>query len=229
MFKKRGYTRENEQYKKDYRLFAIACEGSKREPEYFQLFHYLSDRIKVDIIKESEALIGFTNKSSPNWVLDRAVNYVENMGLGDEDEIWLVIDVDNWKQNQIKDLYEESSKKNNWNLAISNPCFEIWLYFHYKSNIDEINYTSSKELKNILSNLLPNGYDRFDAVKNVKTAIKNSENLDEAKDYFFPNKNRTKVYQLMKSILNYSGENNFNEFVNKKIDFLKELSSQNRT
>lgn len=51
--KKRGYKRETRKdLLRDYKLFAIACEGGKREPQYFQLFEFLSTRIKVDIIED---------------------------------------------------------------------------------------------------------------------------------------------------------------------------------
>ena len=40
--KKRGYKRDVGVKLRDYRLFAIACEGGKREPQYFKLFEHLS-------------------------------------------------------------------------------------------------------------------------------------------------------------------------------------------
>ena len=50
-FKVRGYDKNVEQEKtRDYSLFAIACEGTEREPEYFRPFSMI-DRIKVDIIE----------------------------------------------------------------------------------------------------------------------------------------------------------------------------------
>ena len=50
-FKVRGYTRDVPQEKvRDYSLFAIATEGTEREPDYFRLFDGI-DRIKVDIIE----------------------------------------------------------------------------------------------------------------------------------------------------------------------------------
>ncbi len=39
-FKVRGYTRDVPEDKvRDYSLFAIACEGAEREPEYFRPFN----------------------------------------------------------------------------------------------------------------------------------------------------------------------------------------------
>ena len=54
-FKVRGYTREVPQEKvRDYSLFAIATEGTEREPDYFRLFDGI-DRIKVDMASRLES------------------------------------------------------------------------------------------------------------------------------------------------------------------------------
>ncbi len=51
-FKLRGYTREVPQEKvRDYSLFAIATEGTEREPDYFKLFDGIDRIKKVDIIE----------------------------------------------------------------------------------------------------------------------------------------------------------------------------------
>ena len=85
MHKKRGYSREVPQkLVRDYTLFAIACEGSKTEPQYFDLFRYMSPKVAVDIIEEivsdEEMAVKNASKSSPKWVLDRAVKYIEREG-----------------------------------------------------------------------------------------------------------------------------------------------------
>lgn len=55
-FKVRGYTRDVPQEKvRDYSLFAIACEGTDSEPDYFCLFNGI-DRIKVDITTSNTCL-----------------------------------------------------------------------------------------------------------------------------------------------------------------------------
>ena len=55
--KKRGYKRLVDK-KRDYRLFAIACEGSVRERDYFERFEVLSTRISVDLISEAADITG---------------------------------------------------------------------------------------------------------------------------------------------------------------------------
>ena len=87
---KRGYVREipSDELKRDYRLFAIACEGSRREKEYFQQLEGLSKRVVVEYIEDEQ--YKSNPPSSPLHVLRRAEDYVRTNDLNDEDSIWLV-------------------------------------------------------------------------------------------------------------------------------------------
>ncbi|HND49180.1 MAG TPA: RloB family protein [Anaerolineales bacterium] len=151
-YKKRGYDRDTpNELLRDYKLFAIACEGSKREPDYFNVFQYISKKIKVDLIQDyvsdEELLEIHDNRSAPKWVLDKAMKYIEKNDLKDEDDLWFVIDKDRWSEEQIRTLAAYCDRYRNWNLVISNPCFEIWLYFHNKSNISLSSSLSCTDFK----------------------------------------------------------------------------------
>lgn len=100
-FKARGYTRDVTKEKvRDYSLFAIACEGTEREPEYFSPFDGI-DRIKVDIIEDEREHEndgkGHRQGSSPSSVFARVKEYINQHQLSAEfgDSLWCVIDVDN--------------------------------------------------------------------------------------------------------------------------------------
>lgn len=98
-FKARGYNKDKAQEKaRDYSLFVIACEGTEREPEYLRPFDGI-DRIKVDIIENNPG----DRSTSPLGVLDKAKNYIQEIGLSekDNDSIWFVIDVDKWPKEQM--------------------------------------------------------------------------------------------------------------------------------
>lgn len=224
MFKNRGYKRDKP-YTRDCRLFAIACEGSKREPEYFSVFHHLSNRIKVDVIKESETHENFSKNSSPKWVLDRAARYADDYDLKEDDELWLVLDVDDWSFDLIKDLSDHCESRSNWHIAISNPCFEVWLFMHMSDKIDESGASTCKEFKTKISEFDSGGYNCIKFIKNVHLAIERAEQLDDNPEYFFPSEKRTKVYKLLKSMIDFAGQREFNEFINSKLDIL--LKSKN--
>lgn len=108
--KKRGYKRLVEK-KRDYRLFAIACEGSVRERDYFECFEVLSSRISVDLIADvdEEGNVVVTHNSSPEHVLQRAQIYADNTDLVDGDQMEQFTSIEEMKAFIAKG--ENNSKK----------------------------------------------------------------------------------------------------------------------
>lgn len=218
MHKKRGYKRENPiPLVRDYRLFAIACEGSKTEPNYFNLFSYISNKIAVDIIEEiipdNELETKKSLKSSPKWVLDRAIKYIEKEGLSEDDSLWFVMDIDRWNIDQIREIALYCEQKPNWHIVLSNPCFEVWLYFHNKATVLNDNLKSCQNFKNEIASHVNGGYSPKKFIKDIEKAIKNSKEADLRKDHFLPDKNTTKVYLLAEALINLIGKNKFEKFL----------------
>lgn len=226
--KKRGYNRDTPiELVRDYKLFAIACEGDKREPDYFNILQYLSNKIKVDVIEDyvsdEEMHNKHKHKSAPKWVLDRAVRYIEKNDLKEEDELWFVIDVDRWSNNQISELATYCDDYQNWNLVISNPCFEVWLYFHKKTNISLSNSTKCSEFKFEISTFEKGGYHPLKFISYLTDAIKNAKANDSNLGHYMPNFKETKVYLLGEAIL---AEVSKNDFINFNIKTLPELQKR---
>lgn len=218
MRKKRGYKREVPvELVRDYKLFAIACEGGKREPEYFRVFEYLSNKIKVDIIEEKvsneELLQKFETKSAPKWVLQRAITYIEQEGLIDEDQLWFVMDVDRWSTEQLREIAEYCKDYPNWHFVLSNPCFEVWLYFHKKSDINLSKSETCSDFKNEVSTLEKGGYHPLKFIPLLPNAIANSKAADSDTNYFLPKPKESKVYQLGEAIFQVIGKNRFDDFI----------------
>jgi RloB-like protein len=231
MHKKRGYKKEvPKRLVRDYKLFAIACEGSKTEPKYFNLFRHMSTRVAVDIIEEivtdEEMSLKHTAKSSPRWVLDRAVKYIEKEGLSDEDSLWFVMDIDSWEENQLREIASFCEQKPNWHIVLSNPCFEIWLYFHKKKNLDASKSKSSQDFKKEIASLEKGGYHPFKFIPFVKNAIINSERADVNKNHFLPTFKTSKIYQLGLALFKIITQNQFETFVEKTLPDLIKMKSK---
>ena len=107
------------------RLFVIATEGAKTEPQYFSLFNGLSVTVQVDCLKGN-------NRSSPADVLKRMERRLESECLRKSDEAWLVVDKDQWTDDQLRILRDWAASRRNYGLAISNPKFEYWLLLHFE-------------------------------------------------------------------------------------------------
>lgn len=208
MRKKRSYERVIPEKLRDCRLFAIACEGSEREVRYFEQFKVLSSRIDVYMIQdrnEAGEIIGSRN-SSPDHVLKRAERFVQSMGITGEDQVWIVIDVDRWPMQKIIELKRICSSRN-WNLAISNPCFEVWLAYHHCSELDSVgDVNTSSEFKTLLATLTSGGYSPELYAPLAWTAKCNAEKADRNPEEWFPEKKRTKVYRIIGNMVSFSSK-----------------------
>jgi hypothetical protein len=192
----------NRAYKKgeafrDARLFVIACEGEVTEPEYFQYFQKVSQRVKVTIIKPKE---GENWNSAPKWVLDRAASYAQDIGLSSDDQLWLVMDVDRWEIKTLHEIGDECSKQEGWNLAITNPCFEVWLVMHLADTSDFVE-TGCQAWKSKLKGLVQVGYSPNKLLPYLQEAIQRAEAVDKNPGHYLPEPGTTKVYSLAKEIL----------------------------
>lgn len=210
-FKKRGYNKDDINKKtRDYSLFAIACEGTEREPQYFRPFNGI-DRIKVDIIENK---VGKRN-SAPNGVLKRAQDYIDDVGFSEEDgdSLWLVIDMDKWPRGQLELLYDYCSHYPNIHLVMSNPCFEVWLLYHKLTSLDNIHCDTANQTKQALHTLEKGGYFYLNYLPLIKDAIQNAKLNDTNKEHYYPNIKTTKVYQLGEALLNRMGIRRFESFL----------------
>ncbi|MDM1408699.1 RloB family protein [Myroides sp. DF42-4-2] len=216
--KQRGYSRDlPDELLKDYRLFAIACEGGKREPDYFKILQHLSNRIKIDVIDEKvseeglEEILG--TKSSPKWVLERARTYLEEEKFGKDDFLWFVIDIDRWKMKDIIEIFNFCKTKGQWNLVLSNPCFESWLYLHKSDNIEKLKNKTCKDLKAEIDSLEKGGYNPLTFLPNIKDAAYNARKLDNDINQFLPDKYNSKIYLLIEAVLDFCSVQEFDYFI----------------
>jgi len=112
---------------RDTRLIVIATEGEQTESQYFSMFR--SSRVQVRVIPSEGG------RSSPQHVLERLDAYRDEFQIGGDDELWLMIDVDRWGNAKLSQVCKQASRKG-YHLAVSNPCFELWIYLHFFDLID---------------------------------------------------------------------------------------------
>lgn len=174
-------------------LFVIICEGGKREPDYFEFFNGISSRIKVKPIPSEDG------KSAPNHLLNKAEEESTRNDFGVSDEIWFVIDTDRWRDH-IHHLRDACAKKNNWSVAQSNPCFEVWLYFHFEKLLPtDIDFNQGAFWKSIIPKIVSGGFNSAVHPLKIEMAIKNAEAVYRETGYI-PEIGSTQVFQLGKKI-----------------------------
>jgi len=192
--KKRFQRRPAERrYKK---LFVIAAEGDKTESQYFAIFNSQNSIIKVDCLKGRHG-------SSPRHVLKRMKKYLKKERLRDSDEAWLVVDKDQWNNEQLTQLHEWSKEKDNYEFALSNPKFEYWLLLHFE---DGTGNNSSNRCSERLKRHLP-GYNKSIDKHNITQdmideAIRRAKARDNPPCTAWPRAiGSTTVYKLVENIL----------------------------
>lgn len=114
---------------RDTSLCVIAIEGERTEKQYFQKFG--STKIKIEILP---TLSG--DSAEPEGVIERLRKYKRENDLDAEDKCWLVVDVDHRTEDRLKAVCVQA-KEERFQVAISNPCFEFWLFLH-KFEADEL-------------------------------------------------------------------------------------------
>jgi hypothetical protein len=133
------------------RRFLILCEGEVTEPAYFKsLRHEIRNRlIEVEIVPACGV-----PKTLVEFAVDRMKNAIrESRRLGDTflkyDEVWCVFDVDSHPN-----LAEarQQARDNGLKIAISNPCFELWLLLHFQ---DQFSEQHRDEIRRICKQCLP--------------------------------------------------------------------------
>lgn len=196
----------NRSYKKgaphrDARLFVIVAEG-EREDGYFSWFNERNQRIRVSVIPREQ------DKSAPNHFLQRIEKFIEDGGWSpaDNDVLWCVLDVDRWSREEIENLRTACEAHPNWNIAISNPCFEIWLLYHILPTISD-NGENCSALKQQLHQQLRGGYNLRTIAPLIQTAADNARSADSNSTGTFPDRMKTKLYLLADQMLAMLGAN----------------------
>lgn len=198
------------------KVFVIATEGAQTEKKYFEHFNKMAKRPFAGAPVTVEVLPSLDHHSSPSEVLKRILQFVKEVNLDQQDTAWLVLDVDRWQPHVLAKVITES-RKNNISVAISNPCFEVWMCFHLSecSDKDIANPPQKRgntnSQKSRLVRLLRQTLGEYNEsspkmttfeplqAEAIERAFKNDRESDHASPW--PASPGTHVYKLVKEIL----------------------------
>lgn len=210
--------RERREAFRDARLIVIASEGKATERIYFKALanEYDNARVHVRILDRS---IDEQNNSSPEHVLNQLNDYKSQYELEADDELWLVVDKDRWTEAMLSRVAMECSQKVAMHMALSNPCFELWLLLH----IEDAASLPPEEQKQWMENLRKSknadpylkvrlrknmgsyhesSYDALALIAHVEEAIERARALDKNPNDRWPQTLGTRVYLLAESVMN---------------------------
>lgn len=155
----------------------IVTEGSQTEPRYFDSFRSRQTNIDIQVIKG-----GAGSGTDYASLVRKAVTYIEKNGLSAKngDQLWIVADADvNYSapnpiaaKNRQLEAAKKTASKYGIQIALSNPCFELWFLLHFK-------YSSGylQDYPTVLSQLrsfLPN----YEKTANITAAL--AEHTEQA-------------------------------------------------
>ena len=179
---------------RDTRLIVIATEGSDTEKVYFDASKFSNVQVRV--------IPSVGGKSAPQHILENAVNYAEEYQIGGGDEIWIVVDFDRWPQGNLAQVAKTARAKG-FKLAVSNPCFELWLALHLEAPLPQAVTPASLEghLRSKLGSFSKTKYDGDRLVQSVDSAIEIAGALNYQDGDRWPQLVGTHCFKLAVSIL----------------------------
>ncbi|WP_290794859.1 RloB family protein [Flavihumibacter sp. UBA7668] len=188
------FTYQKKEPFRDSFLFIIICEGQNREPDYFNFFDGLSSRVKIVPIRSGHG-------SSPSQLITKALEVEKEFSLNPtEDKLWFVIDTDRWGLH-LHTIREETSRHQNWNIAQSNPCFEVWLYFHVLKFLPDAGDISSCGFwKPLLARIIDGGFNSDFHPIAIEFAIENAR-INYQSTGYFPNPGSSELWKLAEQLL----------------------------
>ncbi len=131
----------------------IVCEGTVTEPGYFEELRRLYRRVvdvKISPGGVPKTLVERAAAFKKACEREATVKKDDNLRY---DEVWCVFDVDDHPK--IADARQQA-RDNGINLAISNPCFELWVLLHFQ---DQRAHISRQKLRAACKTHLP-GYEK---------------------------------------------------------------------
>ena len=190
--------------------YLIVCEGKKTEPNYFNgLKRRINEKYgnKVDVFIPNIDVKGTgMNTTSLVKYTQKTVNHA-NKVYG---QVWVVFDKDDYNDEQFDSAIDNC----NYNVAWSNPNFELWLLAHFKkvnryiSKEDVLQELSKEFQKKGLGDYTKNDIKIFDkgtSEGKLHTAIKNCEYMEGLNKYGQASQRNpmTRVYKIVDGLKEY--------------------------
>jgi hypothetical protein len=157
----------------------IICEGKKTEVNYFKGFHKRDSLIDIIPVTSQYKDALHLVKNAKTAIGDKEFR------PEDRDQLWCVFDRDENTDAKLREA-EQLAKKHGYNIAFSNPAFELWFLLHfadYRAYIDDAdkligllqeagrlpNYSKSGDYYNVLLPKLEQAVDRANALQKFHT------------------------------------------------------------
>ena len=185
---------------RDPKRFVVAVEGDKKEKRYLEPLQRYGVWMKV---------LPPEGHSSPQAVLQKLNEYRESEDWMPGDELWLMVDTDRWPN--LLEIRQEAERSGH-NVAISNPCFELWQWLHFFDLDEEKTGTSCGGYKKALGDETGGfNYKNINSHQKwypqIPEAIRRAKELPGTHSEPVPQLPGTTVYRLMERVIDNKKHN----------------------
>ena len=186
-------------------FFVIISGGLVREKDYFKIISHQDNfqRIKLEYISESNRLV------NPIRLYELAIYKKEILASSrneddEPDKIYLISDVDEFINELVK--IKPLCIKEDFHLIISNPCFELWLYyasrvevpdFHVPEQVSKISW----KFKGWADTAIKGGVKSKRAIFNIYPNIENAKNNYKEDENGIPSLFSTNMFVLAQDLI----------------------------
>lgn len=199
--KPRPLMRETPTFRDD-RLFIVGCDDMYAPDQYFGFFKLT--RVHIHVVPTVDG----TSTAKP--VLNRVLELAKNAELESDDELWMLLDTDHCIEGRhlagFTAALAEAEQKG-VKIALSRPCFELWLLLHHEEETEVVALTTAEMLQQALREKLGEynkcklKHEHFSA-DSVARACARAQRLDESVGGGkIPAGNSSRVYLLWKAIV----------------------------
>lgn len=194
-----------ESYEDAKSFIVIFSGGEVREKDYFQIFRS-NIRLFPNFRYEYLAEPNFNTGGEPrifDFAEDRIKRYKSSQSDAIPDKYYIISDVDHFYQSLV--INRERCKTMGASLIISNPCFEVWLY--YSKFADPFEECPAPQDDTKLSQAVKNFYNRSGTIQTKSAILDIVNNIENAKANYqedkelIPMRFSTNMYRLAEEIL----------------------------
>jgi hypothetical protein len=165
--------------RKPRKTLVVFCEGVRTEPEYLDALKrqpWVRDVAAVDLRVETRhggsvprTLVALASKARKRAIVEEA----------EIDEFWCVFDVE-WPKNHpgLEEAIQQA-RANGIELAVTNPCFELWLILHFKDHSAWIENSEALRLRRRLDGSSDKGLEATKYMPFIADAVRRAVGLDQ--------------------------------------------------
>jgi len=186
------------------KTLVVFCEGEKTEPQYLEALKKqpeVHDAAAVDLRVETGH-----GGAVPQTLVSLAIDARSRAEAEESeiDEFWCVFDVE-WLKNHpgLRDALQRA-RANDIHLAVTNPCFELWLILHFKDHGAWLDNDGARRLRRQLDGSPDKSLDAAKYMSSVLEAARRAADLEtrhQKNGAIFPQDNPSSgMYRLIASI-----------------------------